>query len=215
MCGLNKKKLLGFILLFCKWYKKWTIILSYFYQVKNLNVSKHRFLANMFSFWCSVCFPILKHIFNLAIDTINIAQSVVWLERKVSDILSLNTECVYLASNENRPFIIIKYHGLKGFHGYSARWEYNLLCINLLRCEHLHLFIFSLKYGLHFYHVPPWLSFKKILTACILMPMPSYKFQMFCHISCEQCHLPEVAFHGCLPWLPPRIHLPLSNAVWI
>lgn len=45
--------------------------------------------------------------------------------------------------------------------------------------------------------------------------MPGNKFQMFCHISCEQCHLPEVAFHGCLPWLPPRIHLPLSNAAWI
>lgn len=57
--------------------------------------------------------------------------------------------------------------------------------------------------------------FKKILTACLLIPMPSYKFQMFCHITCEQRHLPEVAFHGCLPWLPPRIHLPLSNAAWI
>lgn len=83
--------------------------------------------------------------------------------------------------------------------------------LNLTKLELLDRIHFSLWYK----YAPPWLSFKKILTACLLIPMPSNKFQMFCHVSCEQCHLPEVAFHGCLPWLPPRIHLPLSNAAWI
>lgn len=46
--------------------------------------------------------------------------------KKINDIISLNTECVFLASNENRPFITIKYHGMKGFHGYSAQWEYTI-----------------------------------------------------------------------------------------
>lgn len=63
---------------------KHEFLLSDFYQVKNriiVNVFKHSFLTNMFSFGCSVCYPILKHISNLAMDTINIAQSVIWKEK--------------------------------------------------------------------------------------------------------------------------------------